>query len=813
MHFLQSPARRRSCGRVGVAAVLSALASQGCLDRDVARIAPESDSVVVHEVTVSVPDKVDLLLMVDNSSSMNDKQTELTRRVPTLIQLLTNPQKNPDGSTPKAVTDIHVGVITSSLGSYGTPACDPTSPDMNDHGHLMPRTAAEAEGNGFSYNAAAQDAPLSHTCPTPVVASAVSWTFAASPSSAPQFNGGGDGVVELETATSCVVASVNENGCGYEASLEAVYHFLIDPAPYQSAAATCTTDKKTGVLSCSDIAVTGVDTTLLAERNAFLRPDSLLAVIIMTDENDGSINVQQGVDWTFAGLPAGGLPRGWKACESLPDDLESDDHDALVDAGCQWCYLDDKDPDHNCDVPWSSAGATDTDQINLRMFQQTQRYGINGLYPRQRYVDGFTKETVKGSDGKLGPNGIYAGGTRTPADVVVATIVGVPENLVADASHNPLAPDVIDWEKIVSADPKARDPHMIESILPRPGIPLYKPASGDSNTLGVMPGFTDTINGGDRPMPFLDDLQYACIGFRSTTKPDETFADCCDNPANRDCTNVSSNPVCSVDSSGAITQPRYKAYPGLRELRMLHEIWEANPAVSTVAASICAQSFAPAVESIVAKLQAVLDSLCVQSELKQDDASKQVNCVVAEVFASDTFGTDPTDAPGACEAIGNGYCTPGSAPCRLANDPDAGSDQLVVAPIGYASEQLTLPVATFDADAAKVIAKYTSSYVSPNNNVFIDTVDATGTKTRHLVCEELQLTSNRTAAITQAVTDSCVNDATFSLPSGLAGGWCYSTVDEVIGPKCKALGSTGTIRFLGGDKPHDHSQVFTVCNE
>jgi hypothetical protein len=271
--------------------------------------------------------------------------------------------------------------------------------------------------------------------------------------------------------------------------------------------------------------------------------------------------------------------------------------------------------------------------------------------------------------------------------------------------------------------------------------------------------------------------------------------------------------VCGVDAAGNPTQPRYKAYPGLRELRVLHEISVANPAVGTVAASICAQSFAPAVESIVAKLQAVLDTLCLKSPIKQDGTSQSVNCIIEEVFQSDTVGGAAPDVPGACEALGAGYCTPGKEPCRLPATSDSTSETLVAVPVAYAAQQISLPVMTFDATQSSMIAKETASRVSANNNVYVDTIDATGATVSHLICEELQLTENRTPAVTQAVTDSCVNDASFALPSGLTGGWCYSSVSDVISPSCKALGSTGTIRFLGSNHPHPHSQVFTVCNE
>src|SRR5687767_2889114 len=65
-------------------------------------------------------DKLDLLFVVDNSSSMADKQRELAAQIPRLLADITAP---PTGTQKGQLRDVHVGVITSSLGSHGTSAC------------------------------------------------------------------------------------------------------------------------------------------------------------------------------------------------------------------------------------------------------------------------------------------------------------------------------------------------------------------------------------------------------------------------------------------------------------------------------------------------------------------------------------------------------------------------------------------------------------------------------------------------------------------------------------------------------------------
>jgi hypothetical protein len=283
------------------------------------------------------------------------------------------------------------------------------------------------------------------------------------------------------------------------------------------------------------------------------------------------------------------MPRGWSSCASLPDDFEPEDIASLQARGCNWCYLDPSDP--SCNVRWNVSGSTDWDQRNLRAFEQSRRFGVNGLWGRQRYVDAFTKSQVLGSDGNMGPNGLYAGGGRTPSMVVVAAIVGAPIDLVADPTT--LAPKTLtelDWDLLVSPDHVKRDPHMIESTVPRAGIQRFEP-SANPNAQAIPVDFADPINGGDRDIAGFADLEFACIGVRESTANDPNFGDC--NPGGN--TSLTS-PLCGTNGT---TQPRYKAYPGLRHLRILHEIGLTGTGVSTLVGSICAPSYAAFGDALV----------------------------------------------------------------------------------------------------------------------------------------------------------------------------------------------------------------------
>src|SRR5262249_20703988 len=117
--------------------------------------APELESVRLGEVS-----QMDLLFVIDNSSSMADKQELLKDAVPGLLRRLANPlcvgiADSTMSFSPTTVaepcptdfrrefeplTDLHVGIITTSLGAMGGDACEQRSSSdeaLDDRGHLL----------------------------------------------------------------------------------------------------------------------------------------------------------------------------------------------------------------------------------------------------------------------------------------------------------------------------------------------------------------------------------------------------------------------------------------------------------------------------------------------------------------------------------------------------------------------------------------------------------------------------------------------------------------------------------------------------
>lgn len=767
-------------GTLGVCAV--GLSATGCLDRPVAPIVPGKGSLVTTKLRVTNFDKVDLLLMVDNSASMRDKFTELGRRMPELIKALADPEVDPETMKPKTtrVADLHVGVITSSLGSHGTAVC--MAAHKRDGGHLLPR-AGENGTVGFTVDVVGGK-PQQTSCAAPVASSALTWAFDPA---VPAQHVGQASVKAMESSVSCVVQSAAEDGCGYEAQLESIYHFLIDPAPYLTANADCGADG-TACPSTAKIKPVGVDDELLKERRAFLRPDSILAVIMLTDENDGSIRPHD-FGWVPLAYGASAMPHGWAGCADVPDDFEPESGAdlALLKSryGCHACLFEGGGP--SCGLAWPKAQpGVDLDGNNERMFEQTRRYGFNFLWNRKRYVDAFSARSVVASDGSLKPNPLFADGQRSTNEVVVAGILGVPKSLVSNADGTPKRLDDAAWEKIVSPDHALRDPHMIESIAPRAGLPRF---AGSRSV--------DPIHGGERAIGDGNDLQFACIAPRNATVAADPAA------AADDCAKSGSagaNPLCGADVGGRGTQPYFKAYPTLRELRVIHELQQAS--VPAFVASLCDESYSPAIQGILAKLQDAMSAQCLKSVLDVDAHSGAVNCQVVEAFAVDK----PKGAK-SCEELSNGkrgYCTPGAAPCRFELDSTGNYSNFPPAGAAIAASQLQLQLTVIDPVTAAAKSEQVTPVAESDGNVYA--IGSDGKK--HLVCEMMQLAGN--PAIDEATQTACRTVADFT-PADGSGGWCYSTENEIVGQKCREKGAPGTLRFFGNTKPLGGSEVFTLC--
>ncbi|WP_281333655.1 hypothetical protein [Polyangium sp. 6x1] len=544
-------------------------------------------------------DKLDLLLVLDNSRSMADKQALLASAVPDLVLGLVNPPcVGPEGvpaMTPPGhpldpcpagtrrvmapVLDIHIGVLSSSLGGHGADGCPDvvqseqacaggTNTTNNDKGHLVARL----------------DACGPSAAPTYEDRGFLAWDPAQSLSPP-----GEDDFLGLGGSLRDMVAGVGPLGCEYESQLESVYRFLVDPEPYESISVVnnrATPD--------------GTDTALLQQRAAFLRSDSLLAIVMVSDENDCSIKeygqfYYVGQEKTSEGMDVR-LPRARSECAIDPND-----------PCCKSCGQDPGScpADPTCTSPEGGPAllAPEEDPKNLRCWDQKRRFGIDFLYPVDRYVKAFTSTEIQDRAGNLVPNPLFSDldpnddvwRARDAGSVFFAGIVGVPWQDIARDPTNlaqglkstaeleaPLdASGRTTWD-VILGDPtkyvKPLDPLMIESVAKRAGTnPITGDALVDANAPEENP-----INGHERTIAG-DDLQYACI----FPLPQGQERDCTDDTlAGCDCKDTTNDsPLCAQNpaSGGAPTlQVRAKAYPGLRQLEVLKGLGE-----QAVVGSVC----------------------------------------------------------------------------------------------------------------------------------------------------------------------------------------------------------------------------------
>jgi hypothetical protein len=104
-----------------------ALVSAGCPDRNVTAVDPKQSNEEVKEIDITVSRAVDILFVIDNSSSMEQEQASLARNFPRFIDKL----QAIEGGLP----DVHLGVVSSSLGAGGNDVTD--CGGEGDEGNLL----------------------------------------------------------------------------------------------------------------------------------------------------------------------------------------------------------------------------------------------------------------------------------------------------------------------------------------------------------------------------------------------------------------------------------------------------------------------------------------------------------------------------------------------------------------------------------------------------------------------------------------------------------------------------------------------------
>ena len=679
-----------SGGGVGVSSSGSTGASSGAGSSSGTGSPPALGS-VLKSVAV---DKLDLLFMIDNSPSMGDKQALLAQAVPDMLNRLVMPNciatdgsgailgtANAQGNCAAGkaefppVHDMHIGIVTSSLGGRGASmTCDPTQTNVanpslpshnDDRGELINRGGAD------EHNVPNAGSPLNFLAWFPNVAANAGKPLPPVP---PETNIG----ASAQTGTligdfTDMISGVHEHGCGFEAQNEAWYRFLVQPDPFDNIAIS--TDGR------NLASLNGTDSVILNQRHAFLRPDSLLAVIVVTDENEEVANpmsvAREG--WLYEEAPwpgsptNGGAPRGTIECQSNPEDPNCTSCAfSIVVNGANYSSRCQPDP------PSTVPGYYDPgdDIINVRFFHQKQRFGVFSGYPVSRYIRGLTSASVPDRAHEVDGNGNYVGdqdkyancvnpiyaqnlptdptkdlcsltrGPRTPDLVYYAVIGGVPHQLLqarpgdSECNSGQAAADCpqknqlaeSDWLSITGMDPEdynfsGADPHMLESEDPRQ-TPC-PPNSGDT---------CDPINGREWATS-KGDLQFACI-FQLPQPKDCTqmqhagACDCNGGPSQN-------SPLCQLQGgTHTSTQINGKAYPSVREMVIAHTMADQSVGIQGIVSSLCpihttemgagdpVYGYRPAVNAIVNRIKNSLGVQCLPQKLVPDPSTGVVPCLV-----------------------------------------------------------------------------------------------------------------------------------------------------------------------------------------
>ncbi|HTB71914.1 MAG TPA: hypothetical protein VK762_01660 [Polyangiaceae bacterium] len=644
--------------------------------------------------------KIDLLFDIDNSASMGDKQQYLAQAIPDLITRLVTPNCVDSGGNATGVRsdvngncsigtvefapvrDMHIGIVTSALGPRLGDACPATgsgslqplagggtvSRHNDDQGHLINRGSDPnqlsnytetpvadlgtagfldwfpqgAEGDGGAPESGSPTSGLPTGSPVdggsadggPVDGGSVDGGVLGGDAAPPWSPPLGD-PAELQSDFQSMVTGVHGFGCGIESQLESWYRFLIQPDPYASLALSSGTP--------STAQWVGVDTVLLAQRADFLRPDSLVAVIVLSDENDSEVDVRSfgGTAYNFMSTSFH-PPRGTSICATNP-----------ADPGCTSCSFGQNATDPQCMMPAYSSPEDWGYDLNLRHVHQKQKYGVSVQFPIQRYVLGLTSPKVPDRDGEyptgatsyqgltnLGcTNPLYAAqlpappagvapsnwqptadelcnlppGSRSPGLVFYSHIGGVPHQLLQEDPTNIASPQKAtltdaDWTLILGKDPlnydyTGIDPHMVESYQARVNVTV--PAGGFPVSPTSAAEGTDPISGREwvtdstaaTHESLLVDREYACI-FQlaaprqcddTATSADPTLLDSCDClPPQSGTGSFTHDEVAAVCNDAKPTQQDYaKAYPTIRELLLAKLLGDVPGANAGVVSSIC----------------------------------------------------------------------------------------------------------------------------------------------------------------------------------------------------------------------------------
>jgi hypothetical protein len=228
----------------GLAIVLAATAAS-CAQPKIDPSVASTPAALTAAATGTSPGDLDVLFMIDNSSSMTEMQQKLGTQIPGFLTALQN--------LPAGLPNIHIAVVSSDLGAPGDATSSLGCTMLGDQGVFRTGTVGvDSVHPGLDGGGGAPGGDDA----------GASGCAGASLSSGATFISNVDGVAnytgDLSTLLSCMTA-LGDSGCGFEHQLASISRALgadDSPAPAQNA--------------------------------GFLRPDAQLAIIVLSNEDDCS---------------------------------------------------------------------------------------------------------------------------------------------------------------------------------------------------------------------------------------------------------------------------------------------------------------------------------------------------------------------------------------------------------------------------------------------------------------------------------------------------------------------------------------------
>lgn len=621
----------------------------------------------------------DLLLVVSNAPSMRAKQQLLILALPGMIRRLVWPKcvdymgnaverTENTGTCPRGMNlefepyrNLRVGVITTSLGGHGSDACPRDEEGKDDRAYFIPKVRSgvpDPDGTGF-----------------------LTWR--------------GKTLDELEEFTSNLAAhieAVGTNGCAAPAPLEAWYRALVDPSPPEEI--VLGPDGAAQARRSNDGEIL-LDEEVLIQRQDFLRPTSLVSIVVVSDQDDCSL-MDGGVAYENAGFGHRILDTSIPMTRPTDACAENPNH-----ACCFPCSEASRAPDE-CDVSACEGDLTlppELDRPTVRCFDTKRRFGVDPAYPVERYVDGLVRaQVVDDESGELVDNpllrgvGRYAGIGRDPNLVFLTGVVGVPWQDVAtaeslsepstfrlrtsaelDVAQVQIGTALVSRWDVMLGEPGAPangancendvstcgaapipplDPFLIPSIEERP-TGLVNPISKDTivESAATSPIAND-INGHEADHsvalpdlypdggPARDRLQASCIF------PLSEPLECEPRDANCLCSGEPSHnaAACAPPEGGpaSLTQYFAEAYPAPRLLQVLRDVGP-NSIVAPLCPKIAAGDvtdphfgFNPALEAMTSRLAEKRGQRCFPRQLSINDDGF-VPCIVVEGWPKESL--------------------------------------------------------------------------------------------------------------------------------------------------------------------------------